>query len=44
MKGNQHALAQEHYEAALRANPYVWEAMEGLCAIGACFCRCVRFD
>ncbi|TFK27378.1 TPR-like protein [Coprinopsis marcescibilis] len=34
LKGNQPGKAQEHYLAALRLNPYTWEAVEGLCAIG----------
>lgn len=34
VKGNQLQQARQHYEAALKSNPYLWEALEGLCAIG----------
>ncbi|TEB36224.1 TPR-like protein [Coprinellus micaceus] len=34
LKGNQHAHAKDHFEAALKLNPFLWEALEGLCSIG----------
>ncbi|KAH6919014.1 hypothetical protein BKA70DRAFT_1249019 [Coprinopsis sp. MPI-PUGE-AT-0042] len=34
LKGNQPMKAYEHYIASLKLNPYLWEAVEGLCAIG----------
>ncbi|KAH9946284.1 protein prenylyltransferase [Epithele typhae] len=34
LKGNQHQAATTSYLHALRLNPMLWEAFEGLCAIG----------
>ena len=35
LKGNLHDSAAESYREALVLNPLIWEAFEGLCAIGA---------
>ncbi len=36
LKGNLHDSAARSFERALLLNPMLWEAFEGLCAIGAC--------
>ena len=36
MKGNLHENAARSFRRALELNPMVWEAFEGLCAIGMC--------
>lgn len=37
LKGNLPEKASLSFRQALALNPYVWEAFEGLCALGLCF-------
>lgn len=35
MKSNSNDVAKTHFTAALSMNPFLWEAVEGLCRLGA---------
>ena len=34
LKGNLPEMASRSFQDALASNPYIWEAFEGLCALG----------
>jgi anaphase-promoting complex subunit 3 len=34
LKGNLHTIAAQSFREALTLNPLIWEAFEGLCALG----------
>ena len=34
LKGNQHDRAATYFRESLQLNPMIWEAFEGLCALG----------
>ncbi len=46
LKGNLQDKAAASFQQALSLNPYIWEAFEGLCSLGAFHVLCLvrRFD
>lgn len=36
LKGNLHDQAVQYFQQALVLNPFLWEAVEGLCKLGEC--------